>query len=141
MAGGYRPSGNTGAGGSSSGNQPQGGSASLADILFAIQNLVVATNDLAKLTADVIPDSTSGQLSADALVQTGFVRVTGISVTTAGAIGTFFDAMNLASSGSTNAIYTVPAAVGFTPVNMVFANGLVYKPGALQVATIFYRRT
>lgn len=135
MAGGYRPPGGGG------GNQPQGGSASLADILFSIQNLVVATNDLTRVTSAEIPDTTSGQLSANALVQTGFVRVTGVSVTTAGAIGTLFDAPNLAGAGAGNAIYTVPAAVGFIPLNMVFENGLVYKPGAAQVATIFYRRT
>ena len=56
-------------------------------------------------------------------------------------IGTLFDAMNLASAGSSNIVGTVPAAVGFTPVNMVFVNGLVYKPGAAQVATLFYTRT
>lgn len=116
------------------------GGASLADILSAVQNLVQATNINAKALNGGIPQETSGQLTANILVQTGFVRVTGISVTTAGAIGTLFDAANLAAAGAGNAVYIVPAAVGFISLNMVFKNGLVYKPGAAQVATIFFGR-
>lgn len=118
------------------------GGASLSDILTSIQNLVVATNAVANANNGLIPHLTSGRLAANTLVQTGFVRVLGISVVVAGAVGALLDAATLASAAvGTNDVYDVPAATGFIPLNMVFANGLVYKPGAAQVAAIFYART
>lgn len=132
-------SGSIGYGGAD--QQPAGG-ASLSDILTSIQNLVVATNAAANANNRLVPNLTSGRLAANTLVQTGFVRVTGISVVTAGAAGALFDAATLAGAAAgTNDVYPVAAAAGFTPLNMVFKNGLVYKPGAAQVATIFYTRT
>lgn len=123
------------------GDQPAGG-ASLSDILTSVQNLVVATNAIANAQNGEIPHFSTGRLAANTLVQSGFVRVTGISVVAAGAVGALFDAATLASAAAgTNDVYVVPAAVGYLPLNMVFANGLVYKPGAAQVAAIFYART
>lgn len=127
--------------GSAGADQPVGG-ASLADILTSVQNLVVATNAVSTANNGLLPHFTTGRLAANALVQSGFVRVLGISVLAAGAVGALFDAATLAAAAAgTNDIYVVPAAVGFISLNMVFANGLVYKPGAGQVATIFYART
>lgn len=116
-------------------------SASLSDILTAIKNLVIATNANADALNSAVPHFTSGQLAASTLVQVGFVRVTGISVTTAGAAGTLNDAATIAGAGAGNVISSVPATVGFFPVNMVFMNGLVYLVGAAQVVTLFYSRT
>lgn len=127
--------------GGSADQQPAGG-ASLSDILTSIQNLVVATNAGANASNGLIPHLNSGRLAANTLIQTGFVRVTGISVLVAGAVGALFDAATLAAAAAgTNDLYVVPAAAGFIPLNMVFVNGLVYKPGAAQVAAIFYART
>lgn len=123
-------------------DQQSAGGASLSDILTSIQSLVVATNAVAQASNGLIPRLNSGRLAANTLVQTGFVRVTGISVIVAGAVGALFDAATLAAAAAgTNDIYSVAAATGFTPLNMVFTNGLVYKPGAAQVAAIFYART
>jgi len=114
--------------------------ASLDDILTSLKNVVTAANGVAQGLQRQVPTTTSGQLSANTLVQTGFVRVTGIAVVTAGAIGGLYDAATIAGAGSGQEVYAVAAAVGYTAVNMVFENGLVYKPGAGQVATIFYSR-
>ena len=114
--------------------------ASLDDILTTLKGAVNAVNGNTQVLKGQIPTSTSGQLAANTLVQTGFVRVTGISIVTAGAIGGLYDAATIALAIAGTEVFAVPAAVGYTPVNMVFANGLVYKPGAAQVATIFYTR-
>lgn len=115
--------------------------ASLSDIATIQQNAVKAANSIADSLDATIPHLTSGQLAADALIVPGFVRVTGVSVVAAGAVGGLYDASSLANAASTTQVYTVPATAGFIAVNMVFANGLVYKPGSGQTVAIFYTRT
>ena len=114
--------------------------ASLDDILTALKGGVQALNGATQATNRTTPTGTSGQLAANTLVQTGFVRVTGIAVIAAGAVGGLYDAATLAAAGSGQQVFTVPASVGYIPVNMVFAEGLVYKPGAGQTVAIFYTR-
>ncbi len=114
--------------------------ASLDDILTTLQGGVKAINGNTLALKQQAPTETSGQLAANTLVQTGFVRVTGISVTVAGAVGGLYDAATIALAISDTEVFVVPTAVGYIPLNMVFADGLVYKPGAAQVATIFYTR-
>lgn len=112
----------------------------MSDVLSAIQSLSVNCQTIARRLNEQAPDLSSGQISAAKLIQVGFVRVTGISVSTAGAAGTLNDAATAALAGAGNVIYSVAATAGFFPVNMVFHDGLVYLPGAAQVATIFYTR-
>lgn len=114
--------------------------ASLDDILTALKGGVNAVNGNTQSLQRQTPSSTSGQLAADTLVQAGFVRITGISVVVAGAVGGLYDAPTIALAGSGQQVFVVPASTDFIPLNMVFANGLVYKPGAAQVAAIFYTR-
>ena len=114
--------------------------ASLSDILTVQQNGVVALNNIQTTRAGTIPTTTSGTLTAATLIQTGFVRVTGISVVVAGAAGGLYDTTAVSLLGSTNQTYVVAATLGFTEVNMVFMNGLVYSPGAGQTAVIYYTR-
>ena len=118
------------------------GAGSVSDILTALQDLVRATNACVDGLGALVPHNTSGQTIAAKLVQTGFVRVTGVSVYTPGSgVGTLYDAATLAGAVTAAAIYPVSAALGYFPLNMVFANGLVYVPSSAQVATIFYART
>ena len=114
--------------------------ASLSDILTAQQNGVTALNNIQKTLAGTIPTTTSGTLAASTLIQTGFVRVTGVSVVVAGAAGGLYDTTAVASLGAANQTYVVPATLGFTALNMVFMNGLVYSPGSGQTAVIYYTR-
>jgi hypothetical protein len=121
---------------------PQQGTASLTDILTSLQDWVRAGNSIVDGLGALSPHFTSGQIVASKLVQTGFVRVTGISmVVPGGAMGTLNDSATLAAANSTNAVYTLPTSVGFQPCSMVFANGLVCIPGSAQVVTLFYART
>lgn len=115
--------------------------ASLSDILTSVQQGVQAFNGFTLELAKRSPPFTSGQLAADTLVQTGFVRVLGVSVVDGGAAGALHDVAMLANAASTNQVYEVPTTEGYIPVNMVFKDGLVYKPGAGQIIAIFYART
>lgn len=114
--------------------------ASASDVLSSLQNVVQAINAQTRVEGALTPTNTSGQLSANTLIQTGFVRVTGVSVETAGAAGTLNDAATIALAVSGTEIFTTPATAGFYPVNMVFLNGLVYKPGSGQKVAVFYTR-
>ena len=114
---------------------------SVTDIVTSFQNAVQAANTIADALNSQIPHFTSGQLAVDTLIVPGFVRVNGVSVVTAGAAGGLYDASSIANAASTTQVFVVPATAGFQKTDMVFANGLVYKPGAGQVAAFFYART
>lgn len=115
--------------------------ASLSDILTSVQQGVNAFNGFVSELAKSSPSFTSGQVSADALIQTGFVRVLGVSVVDGGAVGALHDAAALADADADNQVYVVDTTEGFFKTNMVFKNGLVYKPGSGQIAAFFYART
>lgn len=100
------------------------------------QGIIKANQALDRL----VPANTSGQLVADALVQTGLVRLLGVSVIVAGSSGTLRDAATLAVSASTDDVYTLPLTTGFYPVQMIFAKGLVYKAGSGETIALFYSR-
>jgi hypothetical protein len=113
---------------------------SLSDILTTMQNGVTAVNALTTATAQSVPASTSGQLAADKLVQIGFVRVLGVSIVAGGAVGGLYDAASVALATSGTQVYVTDTVEGFFPMNMIFKDGLVYKPGAAQAVVIFYTR-
>jgi len=113
---------------------------SVTDIVTSLQNAVQAANTIANALSAQVPSNPSGQLSVDTLIVPGFVRVTGVSVVVAGATGGLYDASSIATASATAQVFPVPAVAGFQAVNMVFANGLVYKPGAAQKAAFFYAR-
>lgn len=102
------------------------------------QNIISAVNQLQKL----VPALTSGQLTADTLVQTGFIRVTGISVVTPGATGGgLHDCATLADVASTNKVFSIGTSAGYYPVQLVFNDGLAYDADVGEVVTVFYSRT
>lgn len=115
--------------------------ATLSDVLTSIQNLVVAFNGVNDGITSQVPHFTSGQMVASTLILPGFVRVTGISVVTAGSAGGLYDAQSIAAATADTQVYAVPATAGFLPVQMVFTRGVVYIPGAGQVAAVFYAKT
>ena len=123
------------------------GGSSLGDILTALKNGVVGVNNLVDGVGSLSPHFTSGQVSAAALIQTGFVRLTGLSIVTGTVAGVLNDAATLADATTDNVVYNVPASAGlpassgYIAVNMVFKNGLVFQPGADQKAALFYTRT
>lgn len=115
--------------------------ASLSDILTSMQNGVNAMNAFVSAVSKDIPTDTSGQLAADTLVQTGFVRVLGVSIVAGGAAGSLADAATLALAVGGTEVYTTETTPGYFATNMVFKNGLVCLVGAGQTVAIFYART
>lgn len=104
--------------------------------LTAVQTL----SDLVNATLKQVPSNSSGKVTATKVIQTGFVRVTGISVVAGGAAGALHDAATTASIAAGNQLYVVPTTAGFYAVNLVFSTGLAYVPGAGQTAAFMYAR-
>jgi hypothetical protein len=117
--------------------------ADLTDVLTTAQNIAQFLSTIGAEISVFHPDFTSKQMVGNTLVQSGFVRVLGISVTTAGAAGALHDAATITAAASTNVIYEVAATKGYFPFSpsIIVTDGLVYKPGAGQVATLFYVRS
>ncbi len=107
-----------------------------------LQAISQAINTVAEHVSLLTPEFTSALLDANTLVQTGPVRVYGVSVTTAGVVGALHDAATVATAGGTNVVYRTPATVGYVNLfpGVLFNSGLVYIPGAGQVVTVFYSR-
>lgn len=88
-------------------------------------------------------DTTNGQqvaknLSASTVIKTGSGRVVNACVITAGAIGALHDCATVGAVAASNQIGSTPAVAGNYSINMPFLLGLVYVPGAAQVAAISY---
>ena len=77
-------------------------------------------------------------LGANTLVKLGMGRLTRVSVTTAGAVGAVYDSATIGGIGAANLIGVVPAVVGIYLFDWPINNGIVYAPGAAQVASISY---
>lgn len=123
------------------GNTPLGGAGLLGifnTLQTIAQNIIQAVIELKQLS----PIATSGQLSASKLVIAGFVRVTGISVVKVNTAtpGGLYDANTIAGGVAATQVYSVPAVLGYYPLQLIFANGLVYVPGTSEIVTVFYVR-
>jgi hypothetical protein len=80
----------------------------------------------------------SNGLSANTVVKTGPGRIVRVSVTTAGAVGAIYDSATVGAIGASNLIGVVPATVGIYYFDWPVLSGIVYAPGAAQVASITY---
>jgi hypothetical protein len=116
--------------------------AGLTDIMSVQQTGVAVLSAIQEVLAKTVPTHSSGHLDTSILVQSGFVRVTGVSVV-GGAGGLVFlhDCAALADAATSNRIYAIGNTPGYTATNMVFHKGLVLleSPGTTEVA-IFYTR-
>ena len=120
------------------------GTASQADILQALKNQVIAFNGLTFVTNQLTPDFTSGQITATVggtLVQSGFVRLLGISIVTGTTNGGLFDAATVPAAGAGQQVGALLATPGYYPMQMLFTNGMVAKPSAGQVVSLHYTRS
>lgn len=115
--------------------------AGLTDIVSCIQSGIAELAQMRDALTHLVPQLSSGHLSVDTLVQPGYVRVLGVSVLAGSGTAKLHDAAALANAATTNAVYLIPTVAGFYPVNMVFANGLVFKIGTATEVAIFYART
>jgi hypothetical protein len=119
------------------------GSASQADILQALKNQVIATTALAQQYTQQTPDFTSGQITASVfgtLVQSGFVRLLGISIITGTTNGGLYDsATNNPTAGQQ--VGALLATPGWYATQMIFTNGMVAKPSTGQIVSLHYARS
>ena len=109
---------------------------SASDQLTVQRQIAQAINQAAQNYLNVQGVSNSGSLATTTLVKTSAGRVCRVIVTTAGAAGAIYDSTNVAVT--TNPIFVVPATVGVYVVNMPVRFGIVYAPGAAQVAVISF---
>jgi hypothetical protein len=77
-------------------------------------------------------------LSVATVIKTGGGRVVNACVITAGAIGALHDCATTGAASAANQIAVTPATAGNYSINMPFQLGLVYVPGAAQVAAISF---
>lgn len=77
-------------------------------------------------------------LAANTVVKAAPGRLSRVSVTTAGAVGAVYDSATVGGIGASNLIGVIPATVGVYFFDWPFLNGLVYAPGAAQVASISF---
>ena len=111
------------------------GTASLADILTAAKNLVIAVNNLAQVYLNVNGKSTAENIKAPTVIKASAGRVASVSVTTQGSTtGIIYDAsaLNIISAP----LYIIPAAIGLYVVNLPTNSGVVCVPGTGQALTV-----
>lgn len=77
-------------------------------------------------------------LSAPTIVKAAPGRLARIIVTTTGVAGNLYDANSQAGAIAANLIATVPATLGVIFLDWPCLNGILYVPGAAQVASISY---
>ena len=77
-------------------------------------------------------------LSANTVIKAAPGRLTRVSVTTAGAAGAVYDTFGVGGAIPANLIAVVPAVVGVYLFDWPCNIGIVYIPGAAQVASISY---
>ena len=113
-------------------------SASTADVLTAIKNIVTAMNGASQSYLNVQGQANFAAISAATVVKAAAGRICSVSVTTAGSsTGKIYDS---ATTATTNLLYIIPDAVGNQPyvVNLPASFGILVVPGTGQVVTVSY---
>ncbi len=77
-------------------------------------------------------------VAAATVIKTGAGRACKVNVTVAGAVGAIYDFAATSGVSAATLIGVVPAVVGIYNFDFPFTTGLVYVPGASQVASISY---
>jgi hypothetical protein len=115
------------------------GTASLADILTAIKNLVVALNNAAQSFNNVNGVSTKEAITAPTVVKTSPGRVASVSIVVAGSTtGMLYDSANLNTMRAP--LWVIPEAPKTSGepyvVNLPTDSGLLVVPGTGQSVTV-----
>jgi hypothetical protein len=84
-------------------------------------------------------DSSKLDITAQTLVKGAPGRIMRVSVVVAGtAAGTVNDAATTGAASASNAVATIPNAIGVTALNFPCFNGIVVTPGAGQTLSVSY---
>jgi hypothetical protein len=114
-------------------------SASTADVLTAIKNIVTAMNGASQSYLNVQGQANSTAITGATVVKASAGRICSVSVITAGSsTGMIYDA---ASTGITSRpLYVIPDAVALQPyvVNLPASFGILVVPGTSQKVTVSY---
>lgn len=112
-------------------------SASTADVLSALKNLVTALNNQTQTEQNIAGALNAANLSVPTLVKPTSGRLAVVSVIQAGTgTGTIYDGYTL--TATTKPLYVIPSAVGVYPVNLPVSFGIVVVPGVGQFVTVSY---
>lgn len=77
-------------------------------------------------------------VAATTLIKGGAGRVVTVNVLVAGAVGAIHDVATTGAVGAGNKVAVIPAVVGTYRFDFPCLAGIVYVPGAAQVASISY---
>ena len=113
-------------------------SASIADVLTAIKNIVTAINAQTQATLSIAGSVTLAGISAPTSVSIKAGRLAQVSVTTAGTgPGTVYDS---ATNGTTKPVYVIPAGIADQPyiASMPISFGIYVVPGTGQTVAVSY---
>lgn len=86
----------------------------------------------------VYAETTKLNLAASTVVKAGAGRLMKVSVNVAGAVGTVNDCLTTGAAAAANQIGVIPAVVGVYTFDFPCSVGIVYVPGAAQVASVSY---
>jgi hypothetical protein len=112
-------------------------SASTADVLTAIKNIVTALSTETSNFLNVNGQLNAAGLTAATVVKPVAGRVASVSVIVAGSvIGHIYDGVTV--SATTKPLYVIPMTVGVFVVNLPASFGIVVAPGTGQTVTVSY---
>lgn len=86
----------------------------------------------------IYAESSKINLAASTVVKAGPGRLMKVSVNVAGAVGTVNDCLTTGAAAAGNQIGVIPAVVGVYTFDWPCSVGIVYVPGAAQVASVSY---
>jgi hypothetical protein len=113
--------------------------ASLADLLTAQKNGVVAINNVAQTNQKALGTQTSTTVTTSTVVITGAGYLVNFSVVIAGsAPGMIYNASSTGGVAASNALCAVPDVIGIYKAGQTYSNGVVISPGTGQSINITY---
>ena len=120
---------------------PPTGGASITDILTALKNVSTAINGWTVQQQTLAGTQNLANITSATLVKAGAGRVVGLVVIVQGSTaGTIYDAGSTTAAATANKIYTTAAAatVGYYPLGITTALGIVVTPGTGQTLMVTY---
>jgi hypothetical protein len=113
--------------------------ASLADLLTAQKNGVVAINNVAQTNQKSLGTQTSITVTSSTSVIVGSGYLVNFSVVVAGSsAGTIYNASATSATAASNALCAIPDVVGIYKAGQAYSAGLVVVPGTGQSVNITY---
>ena len=120
---------------------PPTGGASITDILTALKNVSTAINGWTQQQQTLAGTQNLANITAATLVKAGAGRLVGLSVVVQGSTaGAIYDAGATTAAAAGNKLYSTAAAamVGYYPLGITTALGIVVVPGTGQTLMVTF---